>query len=99
MTHIPRAACAKCGLEMRATIGQNVLVTIERGSYYLISADVYTCPDCGAEVIAAWAQEPYAHVHNVDFQKMERMANVVIDLEPHQFRTPYHVRRAHRRKE
>ena len=98
MTHVPRAACAKCGLQMQASVGQKVLVTSGHGSYYLISADMYTCPECGAEVLAAWAQQPYAQVHNANFETQECSADVVIDLEPTQFRTPYHIRRAHRRR-
>jgi len=81
---------------MQVTVGKKVLVTCAIGSYYLISADTFTCPECGAEVIAAWADRPY----RMEWQELkveEADADLVVDLEPNKFRTPYHVRRAHTR--
>jgi len=94
MTHIPKCACAKCGLQMQVTVGKKVLVTCAIGSYYTIYADQYTCPECGAQVLAQWADKPMTQAWE-ELKKEEASADLVVDLGPQKFRTPYHVRRAH----
>jgi hypothetical protein len=87
MTHIPKAACAKCGLQMQASVGKNVLVTGERDGYYLVAADLYTCPECGCEVLAGWAKEVSGEWFEPNFKEKEAQADLVVDLEPQRFRS------------
>lgn len=52
MTHIPRAFCAHCDLEMFPDeIGKMVETTTQGRPYYKVSVDKWKCRSCGTLVL------------------------------------------------
>lgn len=73
--------CVKCGCEMKtARMGAVVQFNAQSvgGAYEQWSGDIAKCPDCGAEVVVAWAEQPmWRHHHGAE----KRMTNVAVVVE------------------
>lgn len=73
MAHIPRAVCVPCKMEMRISRNSVELeMLLPTGKpYYQIEADEYACPKCGHTALVGFAQEPYIHHFDPEYQKYE----------------------------
>ena len=66
-----RPVCPKCHVEMRPEHnGVGVLDLADFGPYELYDADLWKCPNCGAEVIGGFANGPISQHWRSDFLKM-----------------------------
>lgn len=79
MASIPAAICGKCNREMRC---DKIGVTLEMQTswnpatarpYFLIQADLYKCPVCGATVYCEFANGGTMH-HDPDFERKQAHA-------------------------
>ena len=76
---MPRPVCVKCKLEFRRTkVG--VVADIRArglGSYEAYSADLFKCPDCGAEILAAFGAKPITRHTNASHKYTVGVAGAV----------------------
>ena len=57
MLHKP--ACGKCQIELRPKYnGVPVIEMTTRGPEAIWSADIWTCPDCGLEIVYGFSNDP-----------------------------------------
>ncbi len=78
---MPTSSNVLCGCGRFMRVKKNS-VTVEElledgGPYKLWDADLYECPECGAEIIAGFAQLPFAeHWHQTYAAQRERLAPI-----------------------
>lgn len=57
---MPKLLCVRCEQELRPSINGVVVVEYsDLGPYKVWSADEWTCPICGATIVAGFADLPY----------------------------------------
>lgn len=73
MSHIPRAICVPCKIEMRPSRnGVKLEMVLPTGKpYYQIETDEWVCPACGHKALVGFASEPFAHHFHADYLQHE----------------------------
>ena len=63
-----KLVCVKCEGEMRPRNNDAAVVEMANfGPYKLWNADIWACPGCGFEVVAGFAQKPFAEYFEQGF--------------------------------
>lgn len=66
---MPKLVCPTCRIELRPeTNGVDAIEMASFGESSITMADLWQCPDCGHQVLAAFAAEPHIHHYEADFR-------------------------------
>jgi len=75
---MPRMVCVKCQIKLKIKRnGVHVVETFGVDSdepYKLWRADLWECPDCGAQVVSGFGASNYAEHYEADFAEQLRAA-------------------------
>lgn len=70
MPNVPQAICLPCKVVGKIKKNNVVVeVTNEGRPYFKVYADLYRCPECGADLISGWGLKPFVESHEASYHR------------------------------